>query len=161
MARLSPTAAFAFLSLVELAVSCGKNATTATTVVIPDEVAPYVKQFTTDAAQYGHPLTVTNLIIEFGPLENANERGICDISGDLTPKITIDRNAWDKSSDGSRDELIHHEMGHCVLRRKHKTGVDDTGKPDSIMYPYAFDGQTYDGNRVDYLTELYSGKAEF
>lgn len=48
-----------------------------------------------------------------------------------------------------REELMFHELGHCILNRPH---VNSTS---SIMYPYHLGGSGYLANYANYVSELF------
>ena len=127
---------------------------------VPSEVMPYVQRFESQSRAQGTPLTVDNLVIRFQNLPNANENGVCEIAGDQTPQVTINNSAWASMDDAEREQLVFHECGHCVLRRRHR---DDflTGFPASVMYTFALDSWTYTGRYANYQFELFSRRNEF
>jgi hypothetical protein len=57
--------------------------------------------------------------------------------------------------DADREELIFHEMGHCVLGRAHKSIKTAEGIPASIMHPYRISNSVYKEYRDQYLNELF------
>lgn len=76
--------------------------------------------------------------------------------------IEIDRDLFSTYSELGREELIFHELGHCILDREHTTSriaYKDTTIPKSIMYPYIFGGLPfYAENLSYYYDELIKGK---
>jgi hypothetical protein len=125
------------------------------------EFEPYVARFEAEAAARGAPVTVEDLKIVQGELEDPRERAVCEIGGTRTPTITVDPQAWADSTEAEREELIFHEMGHCVLRRKHDTALDLEGKPKSLMHPLKIGTDTYLSQQTVYLDELFSQSQEF
>jgi hypothetical protein len=123
--------------------------------------APYVTHFEARALENGEELHVTDLVVKFGRMENPLERGICEINGDLTPVITINEEAWQKMDENEREPLMFHELGHCVLHRKHKTGQISPGVPESLMNPYTIPDYTYAAYQDHYIKELYKQKNDF
>src|SRR4051812_36511670 len=79
------------------------------------EFAPYVRDFEQTGAKVGVAVKVEDLIIKFGDLPNPRERGACEIVGDKTPSITISKKKWARLDEYERQQLLFHEMGHCVL----------------------------------------------
>lgn len=71
-------------------------------------------------------------------------------------KIQIDREYFDSSTDLEREQLIFHELGHCVLERDHTKHKDEHKKPMSIMYPYTLSESTYVSKYREYMDELFS-----
>ncbi|HUP58614.1 MAG TPA: putative metallopeptidase [Bdellovibrionota bacterium] len=131
--------------------ACGKQPT-----LQLNEFATYVDMFQEEAASHGQPVKVTDLIVRFGTMENPYERGICEIAGDETPVITINQEAWDQMSEDEREPLMFHELGHCVLRRKHRADQIGPGVPASLMNPYTIAGWTYGQYKKHYIDELFS-----
>lgn len=96
-------------------------------------------------------------------------------------EIIIDRRWWNKwsRSDEQREEVLFHEIGHCLLRRGHtdssevtdlfswlenifiklglteKKGFLVDGCPASIMHPYTIDTFCYRKHRDFYIDELF------
>jgi hypothetical protein len=84
-----------------------------------------------------------------------------------TPKIVLNALFWNSPlfHNQFKEELVFHELGHCILKRKHETRVDSNGIPISIMYPYhlgltvySYYGSTdfYSINYEKYMSELFS-----
>lgn len=70
-------------------------------------------------------------------------------------EIAISWQSWDNLADHEREMLMFHELGHCVLERKHTKKKFDNGQPLSIMYPSLSPTvDWYDYNREYYLEEL-------
>jgi hypothetical protein len=142
--------------------SCGKDEDAATDrIEIGADFEPYVARFQTASAQYGERVAISSLVIQFGATRGTTERGACEIGGGAPPTIIVGQAAWDRISDAEREEFLFHELGHCVLRRKHKSGIDGSGNPVSIMHPYSMDGMTYRTHQAAYLTELFQSRGEF
>lgn len=133
--------------------ACGKKP-----VLEVGQFSPYVQSFEKQAATHGQAVKVTDLIVKFGPMENKFERGICEINGDDTPTILINEDAWNQMSEDEREPLLYHELGHCVLKRKHRADQMSDGVPASLMNPYTIAGWTYDEYKSYYLNELFSQK---
>lgn len=84
--------------------------------------------------------------------------GSCTRGGDFTPKIMISEHYWSYMSDGEREMLIDHELGHCVLNREHDaTWIEVNGDlvPKSLMYPYAFNESIFFNHYQYYMLELF------
>lgn len=148
-----------FMGLVVLS-ACGKAPDQQVLDVAP-EFTSYVTRFQQSAAQVGSPLAVTNLRIQFGQMENPQERGLCDVSSlESVPTILIDKAGWSQMDDASREEVLFHELGHCVLRRKHNAGLTK-GLPVSMMNPYTIGDGVYLSQHDYYLRELFATRNEF
>lgn len=53
------------------------------------------------------------------------------------------------------EETIFHELGHCILGRKHNNRILPSGSPASMMHRFHL-GSTYTGNREHYIKELFN-----
>lgn len=99
---------------------------------------PYVDSFRAvmadqHVAKYAQRWNVT---LKFGDPTVANT-GECD-QGDVQGEIIIDKGHWDSFGSDERKLIIYHELGHCVLGRKHVPTFHTENNvfvPDSIMYP--------------------------
>lgn len=120
------------------------------------EFHPYVQRFEQEASRNGAPLQVSDLIIRYGAMQNALERAACELTDGETPLIIVRQDTWDRMSDAEREELMFHEMGHCILKRKHNSNLTDDGYPESIMNPYMIRGTLYETFRNAYLAELFA-----
>lgn len=75
-----------------------------------------------------------------------------------TPVILIKRSYWMRSDNLHREQVVWHEMGHCILRREHKED-EIKGHPVSIMYPdvsIVEDECYYLAHKKEYIKELFS-----
>ncbi len=118
----------------------------------PAEIDPdfqaYVDKF---ESQYQ---TNVNIDIKYSELEEFT-LGMCYSYTD--PKynyIEVDGSSWLELDENHREELIFHELGHCIFGREHDNlFLDEVGVPKSIMYPYIF-GLEYFEYKSYYLEEL-------
>jgi len=126
------------------------------------EFEVYFQRFLTYAAE--HKVSTRGddgLRIEFSDLKST-EVGRCE-TGFLSGRIVyIDRTRWEVMVDGSREALILHELGHCLLGRGHVSTKfpeeDETmpGLPRSLMYPLAMSGTRFNTHKKYYVDELFS-----
>lgn len=72
-------------------------------------------------------------------------------------EILISREYWERSNDMSREMLVFHELGHCILLRDHRDDNDGWGHPNSLMRWKMFDSWIYEANREYYIEELFLG----
>jgi hypothetical protein len=133
-------------------------------VSVQPQFSAFVSRFETVAAQQGRPLKVTNLIIQTGDLPVAangdRERAVCETATGMTPTITVDNTAWAEIANGAendldREELLFHEMGHCLLGRVHNHDLQSDGTPVTMMNPYRIDHDIYSDNHAYYVNELF------
>ncbi len=81
----------------------------------------------------------------------------CVIDGSRT--VQVDPDYWATMDDNGKEELLFHELGHCVLFLQHIFTFLPNTCPTSIMYPYIFgDSECYINNRQYYWNELKSHK---
>jgi len=107
--------------------------------VIPDQMQPFVDRFIGEAEKRGMVLDVSKLSFEFdrdiagGTAQNP-AIGSCTRSRDLD-LITLDtlNLLWLLTSNLGREEIIFHELGHCILDREHNDNKFITGDFASIM----------------------------
>jgi hypothetical protein len=118
---------------------------TAKIVSIDPAFQKYVDDFVADSRTVGSDIVIDNLIMQFTTQQTAETLGECqyyvDDSGNVlgTPTIQIDAQDWPTESDTYRKIVIYHELGHCVLFRKHVfTGniLNNYCSSTSIMFPY-------------------------
>lgn len=130
---------------------------------VPSEVQPYVESFIVEAAERGKRLVIDDLIITYKYnifTAKAHAAGICRKRFGHTPIIHIDTTSsnW-KNSEMSREQLIYHELCHCLLDRRHKDDLLMNGNYASIMKT---NGETLYGpllnkfKREYYLSELFN-----
>ncbi|MEM6765909.1 MAG: hypothetical protein AAF824_11565 [Bacteroidota bacterium] len=130
---------------------------------VPPSIQPFIDDFIAEGQQRGVNLTIDNLIVTFeGNLQNGDAAGLCTFAnGNNPPHIRIDTTSanW-RNNDWSREILMFHELGHCVLdRRQHR---DDRLPNDNYSSIMRSDGaQVYGGSltlfkREYYLDELFN-----
>ena len=122
---------------------------------VDPQLEDYVRRF-----EKAGGLTVSNVIVEFGdtgpvPTSGSYTVGYCQSGG--TPKVVISKTYFMEVEDAQREELMFHELGHCVLDRGHTSTEYPDGCPTSIMDPYMINEWCYDKWRSEYLEELFSG----
>lgn len=121
----------------------------------------YVDSFSQASQMYStSPVDTSNLVIHYGDLstsvsavEGSHVAGLCQEA--LAPTITIDPVQWKLLRDNEQEELVFHELGHCLLHRAHTSEVDQYGNPLSIMNPVLF--SNYEYRRAMLLKELFNG----
>lgn len=114
----------------------------------------YVQLFQDYSVQYNHKIVIDDLRIIFGTLNPPGTSssvtvGLCQTADGTTPEITIDSVEWPDLTASEKEELLMHEMGHCVLYYRHAT------HSTSIMYPYLADGNVYFDNKDRFLQEFF------
>ncbi|HET7732487.1 MAG TPA: hypothetical protein VFK73_01515, partial [Paludibacter sp.] len=99
--------------------------------------ADYLLRFENEVGARGRTFDVTTngLIIEFATLKNSTA-GLTHYENPI--RIEIDRNYWNDISktagaDLMKEDLIFHELGHGLLKRKHLNTTLENGDWKSIM----------------------------
>lgn len=129
--------------------SCGKS------VRDTGEFEPWVRKFEVESTNYGHPLKIEEIIIKMADLE-LNKNGECILSYDMPQQINIQRSFWEAATPETREILIFHELGHCILFREHNDEFDaHTLRPMSLMRSKILPSKTFKENREQYLKELF------
>lgn len=83
--------------------------------------------------------------------------GLCSTSPTDVPHISVLASYWQNIPEATREELMYHELGHCVLGLDHRTAVDSNNVPLSIMYPYVLMSNVYNSStKQPYLVELFT-----
>jgi hypothetical protein len=102
----------------------------------------------------------TDIIVQFSDdlsRFGASVIGLCHRSYNSSPEVYILRSYFNDHEASLKEELVFHELGHCLLGRPHKNDVDSDGIPLSLMYPYILGEETYNTNsREYYLSELFT-----
>lgn len=127
------------------------------------ELVKYVMIFRDEARNHNKLITERDPIVIFGSTPTKDEprrAGYCDWYR-IPRLIVIDRRLWELMPVSRRELLIFHELGHCLLLRRHELNcrVDsknegDCPYPESIMYP-VLTVYDYEINREYYLKELF------
>ena len=101
-----------------------------------------------------------NVSIRFSDNLSSNVNGKCkafvpNYAGNI---IEINSSFWDNSNFYGRQQVLLHELGHCVLGLKHRDTMLN-GIPTSIMNSYSFGNSSiYKDNLQYYYNELYVNK---
>ena len=110
---------------------------------------PYVKLF---EYHYG----ATNVSIEFSNNLDDETHGECNVYDDGSREILINEIEWWSLTELEQEQLILHELGHCLLERDHNDKLDRYGHPISIMNSDAFiPDYVYNQKRSFYMKELF------
>jgi hypothetical protein len=132
------------LALAVIATGCNRDSDHTPTVQIHADAAQYVSRFVTEAAAHGRNVVISDLILEFGSVDGA--------PGDANS------GARGVSSDAEREELVFHELGHCILGLTHVGGINADGIPASVMNPTEIHGAIYKQFRAYYMKGLFGSK---
>jgi len=111
-------------------------------------------RFSTEANLHGVVVGVFDIFIQFGVLEKQYVIGTCYKGGGIVPTIVIEEDYWDNSTDLIREQLLFHELGHCVLDLDHNNTLNN-GVPISLMHESVINEYWYKLYHDDYLNELF------
>ena len=122
--------------------------------------APYVQKFEDESRRFGPQVRVVDLSIRFGELD-PGFTGLCRRRFAETPTIIVEPKAWEKASEWTRESLMFHELGHCILNENHREAMMPAREaqgvmPVSLMNPIVVAGAVYRKNRDYYLDELFT-----
>ena len=84
--------------------------------------------------------------------------GLCE-TGYGGRTVTLDPDFWNNVSETQKELLMHHELGHCILYRPHRSTYLSSGIEASIMYPIIMASSTYLNNYSYYQNELFTSAA--
>ena len=127
---------------------------------IDSDLSPYFESFVEEAAKRGVDLEQMRDIVS-GYIEDIDDGAIsgqCRHDADAPDKVIIDRTFWMTAGNSSKEFLVFHELGHCMLGRSHLDTRDSNGFCVSIMHSTSevcTNGYSY-STRSKYLDELFS-----
>ena len=123
------------------------------------ELQEYFRRFEEEATLKGLEVDLVKLGIT-GVINEIDEQhviGQCSYNRFNPRLVTIDQSFWNRSSDLSREFVVFHELGHCVLNRGHLEDAFSNGACKSIMRSGT--GRCFDAynirNRDYYVEELF------
>lgn len=122
---------------------------------VDPELHPYVYQIETEyGVQFNGKVVYANIM--------PKAAGICKVWYDYSKMtyirlIEIDRNYFNQLTSIGKEQLMLHELGHCMLGLQHNNNLKEDGCPESAMYYSAF-GHThcYVNQRSYYIEEVRS-----
>ena len=128
---------------------------------INPELRSYVNEFIDNAKIFRPDFKFPNINIDIQDLSIIDPFGdphykIAGVCNMVTGNLMIDSYMISHLSHDEIEQIVWHELGHCVLHRGHEERIYK-GNPISIMYPYVLDRDTYMHDRVYYIMELFLG----
>lgn len=93
--------------------------------------APFIQSF---EAEFNRKVRVP---IVLKTIEN-KYAGVCLVYSNGYREIRINKNSWDQYSHEQKEQLIYHELGHCVMNKNHDNALLNNHCPNSIMRSYMF-----------------------
>lgn len=162
---------FFLVFLILLLTSCGKKYSQ---TFVQQDLQPFVDKFVLAAKIRGVNIEIKDIVIKLGDANDYNPQinkvGYCifdrSYSGfemfqdeEVSNMIIVDQKFWNRSdiTDIQRTELLFHELGHCILGRKHDTRLSNN-LPESLMYPHLVSMSyfpMYRANESYYFDELF------
>lgn len=123
------------------------------------EAIPYINAFVYFGHAYGIETTeaVSKLTVTFVNVLPGTVIGLCYTDKD-NPIVFIRYDYWVQADLIHREQIIWHELGHCVLDRSHEEKMINS-HPVSIMYPdntVVEDERYYLKHRFNYIKELFT-----
>ena len=127
---------------------------------IDEELWEYFSIFETEGEKRGKSidLKLENLIGDISEIKEVGVAGTCQYGRYISNHVTIDKSFWNRAGYLSREFVVFHELGHCVLNRDHDESKDANGRCLSLMRSGTGDCiDAYNStNRAYYLNELFS-----
>ena len=124
--------------------------------LVQSELQPYFDRFYMEGSARGKQLDMETLNGLLSDLPGVNVLGRCEQSSE-TRTVTIDDAFWRKADTYQREYVVFHELGHCVLNRRHLEDQNADGTCASMMQSgnstcrMIYNAQT----RAKYLDELF------
>jgi hypothetical protein len=115
----------------------------------------------TRMAQAGVNMAYNNLVLTSEDISTSGVLGQCTVyrnssNAIVERRVTIDIPYWNTLSKADREELMYHELAHCILLRGHtSTSARISGVPDSMMHMYHMGPTLYNAYYAWYLNELF------
>lgn len=149
---------------------------------VEKDLIKYVKKFKKLSNGKVKEINVNIMFSSLGYSDKFSEKetiGICNL---VTKTVYIDKKWWKETKNElAKEELIFHELGHCILDRDHTSAKIDKGTvtfynqrsifttgiiekyerfkdgcPKSMMHPYSFSKTCLKIHRKHYIKELFS-----
>lgn len=125
---------------------------------------PYVKDFLRFAYNNKKPLPLDfkkrldSLTVKYGD-PNKIKQGLVGFCNAETMTVIVDHGFWKHSSSSIKQQLIDHELSHCLLGRIHRyierQGLNNLIESDSIMNPNLLSDSFYLENKNKLRNEIF------
>ncbi len=136
---------------------------------IPPDVQPYLQAFQQEADKRGIDVYLDDLLVTFDTALSRYSGNTYALEPNAvaarktmwtSPLIILDTTQLWWKNPQSREKVIFHELGHCILNREHKDELLPNGEGASLLNTYnnltRYNSQT----RKYYLDELFFKKVE-
>ncbi len=129
---------------------------------VPASIQPYIDSFVAEAQARGVTVDVSSLVVTFeGNLLGNEAAGTCTFATTDAPghvRLDTTSNNWQNNL-SSREQLVFHELGHCLLNRRHREDVLPNGEYVSLMRgagDQIYGEALWKMKRAYYLDELFN-----
>jgi hypothetical protein len=127
--------------------------------LVDEDLWSYFVEFEKEASLRNIDIDLEQLRLtgNISKIHEDNVAGVCHYSSNSPNVITIDQSFWNQSSEYSKEMVVFHELGHCVLGKGHREDADGNGSCLSIMRSGLGNCITRynQQNRAYYLDELF------
>lgn len=124
---------------------------------VDSALVEYTSRFVVEGSKRSINVNTNRLTLVFGKTstkESPSTVGTCEpVNG--YPVVTIDTAYWSVSNDLEKEELVFHELGHCLLDRDH-CEEKENGAPVSLMEPEMLGSKVYGERREAFVDELFT-----
>lgn len=121
---------------------------------IPEGTREIVSMFVFYASLFNKQVKWEKLIIKMEPAPKNFFIGYCSmVNNNQNPQITLNGSFWNQLSFTYQEQLLFHELGHCLLNRAHEG--NDFFNPTSIMNKSFFSEATYKNQYDFFIKELF------
>ena len=127
---------FVYVIVFILATGCNRDDDFTPIYDVPEELQPLIDSFIYEASLRGISVSISNLIIEYDDNQASNICASCNsasLSAQTQKIITINAHMQCWFDALELENLLFHELGHCVLGRPHNDEQLPNGDPKSIM----------------------------
>lgn len=115
--------------------------------------------YSSDAAlvQYvkSQNLRTDDVVLMFGDTGDKTYIAICrsfEHSGESA--IVVAKDYWDNASKDVKENIMLHELGHCILNLKHQNNLRKDGCPESVMHSDKISPECYTKYKDAYREEM-------
>jgi hypothetical protein len=140
------------------------SGTTSTSSTIGTQFKSYVDKFISNGKSFNRQLSANHLTIKFNSsLSGTRTLAQCILnpsSPSSYQRIEVNPTFWENVNIDSREYVLFHELGHCLLLRDHDDATIETSDGysinKSIMSTYFSTSDDYVNNYSSYLHELFT-----
>jgi len=130
-------------------------------ISIPQEAVPYVDEFESQWRMRIDPAyRIDSLYVGFtndmGDDDDEDVTTIGQCWSYSVPYVVLLKKWWDEATSLEKENLVFHELGHCLLQRDHENGMLKGKRHKSIMNYQIMTPKEYTPeSRENYLEELF------